>query len=185
MGTHKSTYQGKETGRTSGKIAIGFEFPTKLHVFDEKKGPEPFTLTARYTKTFNRQKGKLLPMLDAWRGEPLTKEMITAFSFDKLIGKPATVTVVHKKKDDGSVMALISTITQLGEGMTCPPAILPTLLYTVDWEPNHEAFKLLPEWMQDECRKCLEWAPTTAAESSHAANEAGPNSEEEGGSNNW
>lgn len=183
LGRHKKTFQGKETGEEVDKLMIGFEFPTKTHTFDDKKGPEPFTLSARYNKTFNREKGKLLPMLDSWRGEPLSKEMLIAFRFDKLIGKEATVTVMHETKPDNSKRAVISNITQLAEGMVCPPPVLPPLLYSVDMGREHPTFALLPEWIQEICNECLNWAPATPSEQSAAHGEPGANAEES--SNTW
>jgi hypothetical protein len=163
LGHHLETYQGKEIGERK-KALLLFEFPTKKHVFDEKKGEEPYTLSIKVTNSLH-EKGKLRPLLESWRGAPYTNESIKKFTIDKLIGKTALANVAHKDKTDGDKFAKIVALTPVPDGMVVPDAILPTLLFSVDWGRNHETFKLLPKWIQEECNKCIEWQPKTESQS--------------------
>lgn len=181
LGHHHEEFQGKDVGDRK-KVRIGFEFPTKKHVFNPDKGEEPFTLSIKLTNSMH-EKGKLRPMMEAWRGKPYNEETLSKFRIDKIIGQPALVTVSHKPRNDGSgSIAKIVTVAPLVEGMICPPAVLPTVLYTVDWGRNHEVFGKLPKWLQEECSQCLEWKPKTGEQESEVANGApeGNTSGEEG-----
>lgn len=177
IGTQTPTFNGKRD-RPRQQIMIGFEFPELLHVFDDKKGKEPFVLTKRYSNTLAGDRNNLKKDLNSWRGRPLndldinggkdeaTGKDIAKFTFDRLLGAPAMITVVHeaKKSDPATIMAKISSISKIpthpvgGQRIVCPPAILPPILYSVDSGPNDPKFKLLPEFIQDDCMKCAEWA---------------------------
>lgn len=175
FGKHPGMHLGKPTGRNVEKLLFGFEFPTKTHIFDEKKGAEPFTLSQRYNKSSNRKKGKLLPMLDAWLGFQIPDDKIATLRYDKMINRPALCTVVHKVKEgtQGQQMAIIGNITAPPEEMTCPPGTLPQIVYSVDFgkdkpfpvfkdgKPTTTLMKFedLPEWIREECNQCLNWAP--------------------------
>lgn len=174
MGHHDESYQGRHIGLRP-KVRFGFELPTKLDVFKENGPQEPYTLSIKFTNSLH-EKGKLLPTLNQWRGKPLTDADIARFTIDKVLGKEAMITVVHKEKADKSKTAVISTITQLMEGVTCPPPIMTPILFTVDWKRDHEAFKTLPEWCQEEISACDEWKPKSPAEAAAeaATADAGP-----------
>lgn len=156
MGTHNETFEGKSLG-PKRKVRIGFEFPTETHVFDEKKGAEPFTMSRKLTNSLH-EKSALSPMLTAWRGRPFTSDEIATFGIDDLLGAPALVSVTHEKKTDGKVIAKISSVTKLVKGMKCPPAVLPTILFSVDQGPNDPTFQSLPEWIREEISECNEWS---------------------------
>jgi hypothetical protein len=172
LGHQPVIFQGK-VQKPRRKVRIGFEFPTLLHVFDEAKGKEPYTLSKAQALSYH-EKASLRPMLNSWRGKPLTEEQLygvfengkkikdPTFSIDKVLGAPAMVSVIHEKKADGSSVAKISSVTQLpaeiaGTPIVCPPAVIKPILFTVDDGPN-EKFKTLPDWIRDECAKCVEWA---------------------------
>lgn len=158
LGTQPVEWQGQKK-EPKQQIRIGFEFPTLLHVFDEAKGKEPFTLSRQFTNTLG-DKGTLKPILNSWRGRPFTEEDIKTFSFDKLLGATALITVVHEQKTDGMVAKIGAVVKAVlnGQPMQCPPAIMKPILYTIDSGPNDPKFKELPEWLRDQCAQCTEWA---------------------------
>lgn len=175
LGHQPNTYMGKPKPPTR-MIRLGFEFPTLLHIFDEARGKEPFTLSRSFTNVLN-DRSNLRKVLNEWRGRPLTEEEITGkrddkgaiieppkFTIDKVLGAPALITVTHKPKSDGQMMALLSSIAKLpveiaGTKINMPPAVLPPILFTVDDGPT-EKFKKLPEWLREEISKCSEWQKT-------------------------
>ncbi len=194
LGTQPIEYQGKKK-EPQQKIRLGFELPFEKHVFKEEKGEEPFTLSRAFTNTL-ADKGTLKPILNAWRGRPLDDidikggerdgKVIKPFSFDRLLGAGALITVVHEPRKDGSMVAKIASIAKLpavmgGHKIELPPAILKPILYSVDDGPDSPAFKELPEWIKEECQQCIEWTqapedngePGSAAPGEAAASAAG------------
>lgn len=161
LGTHPEEFQGESKGDKQ-KIRLGFELPLKKHVFHTEKGEEPFMIGVEYTYSLH-EKAKLRKHLEAWRGKPYTPESLLKFDPTKLIGQPCLITVIHEKKADGNTVAKVTAITQLVEGMQVPPAILPTLIYSVD-EGRNETFKKLPQWIQEKCSQCIEWRPKSPTE---------------------
>lgn len=159
LGMQPTVWQG-QTKESRQLIRIGFELPTEMHVFNEEKGQEPFTLSKRMSNSLG-SKSTMKPFLTGWRGREFAPEEIKTFTFDKLLGAPALLTVIHEKKADGTLTAKIASVAKLppmlaGQKVVCPPAILKPISYTVDAGEN-ETFKLLPKWMQEECRQCEEW----------------------------
>jgi len=198
MGMQPVVYMGKKSNPRQ-KIRIGFEFPDQLHVFDEKKGEEPFTLSRSFTNSLN-EKASLRPVLNSWRGRPLTDEDIAGgvidaktkkpkppFTFKTLLGVPAFITVIHEtRKTDNSKIAKISNIAKLpakigGVDLVCPPAVLPPILYSVDEGPDSPTFKRLPTWIQEECRQCLEWNEAPEDEGQQVASRGGDDGSDDGG----
>jgi hypothetical protein len=173
LGHHMATYQGKEQGLRL-KALLLFEFPTKLHKFDENKGEEPFTLTLRVTNSLS-EKGNLRPILESWTGRQYTPEWEETFQLDKVLGWPAMVQVAHKDKENGDKFAKIITVAQVPDGLVVPPAILKPFAYSVE-EGRNEKFKSLPQWIQEECNKCDEWKPKpqSEVEAASAAPSGGP-----------
>lgn len=170
LGHQLETYQGKEIG-VRKKALFLFEFPTKLHVFEEGKQPEPFTLSIKVTNSLG-EKSKLRPMLEAWTGAQYNPKWEKVFSIDKMLGKEAMAQVSHKEKQDKSKFAKIVAVTQVPEGLVVPPPILKPILYSVDQGRNDPIFKTLKQWIQDECNKCTEWQPSQASAEAETANGA-------------
>lgn len=159
LGMQPNIFQGKEKSPRQ-MIRIGFEFPTEQHVFKEEVGKEPFTLSKRMTNSLGA-KSTMKPFLTGWRGREFSAEEIKTFTFDKLIGAPALITVVHEKKADGGLVAKIQSVSKLppmiaGQKVTCPPAIIKPVIYSVD-SGEDATFNSLSKWIQEECRQCLEW----------------------------
>lgn len=162
LGWHLEEYMGKPKKHPSKKVRIGFETPTQKHVFDEKKGEEPFLVSKKWTNT-DGSRGLFVPMLELWRGRKFTEEEWDKWEISKLIGAPALITIVHKPSTDGTkIYANLANIVKLPQGLECPPAIIKPILFSVDPKINpqgksHPDFALLPEFVQQECMESLEW----------------------------
>lgn len=179
LGHQIETFQGKEIGERK-KALILFEFPTKLHVFEEGKKPEPFTLSIKVTNSLH-EKGKLRPLLEAWTGKQYTPEWEKKFSLDKLLGRPGLAQVSHKDKENGDKFAKIVAVTQVPEGLVVPDQIMPKVLYSID-QGRDAVYDSLPKWIKEECNKCVEWQPkknTAQAEVENGAPDAAGSPEEE------
>lgn len=77
----------------------------------------PFMVMQRYNVTLN-EKAKLRHHLEAWRGRKFTKEELSGFDVEKLVGVNCQIQVVHNLSDDGRTWANVSAVVPLGKGMT-------------------------------------------------------------------
>lgn len=180
LGHQKETFEGKDIGERKKALFL-FEFPTKLHVFEEGKPAEPFTLSIKVTNSLS-EKGKLRPLLESWTGAVYNPSWEKKFSIDKMLGKPGMAQVSHKEKQNKDKFAKIVAVTQVPEGLVVPAAIIPPFLYSIDQGRNDPVFKNLKKWIQEECNKCLEWQPAqnSQAEVAGGAPDAAGSPEEDG-----
>lgn len=84
---------------TKQKFKIAFE----LDLIDKSRNPvQPWVvMTAPMTPSLHEKAG-LTRFLKDWFGRPLTAEETNNFDMDSLIGRPATVVIVHEKSQDGT-----------------------------------------------------------------------------------
>lgn len=167
LGTQPETFQGKP--KPMHKIRIAFELPDQKHTFDEKKGPEPYTLSKKYTASTN-EKGNLRRDLEAWRGRPFSDEEIKLFKIGKLIGVGCLLTVIHKKSQKGSVYATITGIMKPMKDQVIPPAVNAPIVYEIE-EKEGGNFARLPDWIKDEVRNSIEFRGVTPSSGGAAATE--------------
>ena len=84
---------------TKQKFKIAFE----LDILDQSRNPvQPWVvMTAPMTASLHEKAG-LTKFLKDWHGRALTAEETVSLDLDSLIGKPATVVIVHEKSQDGT-----------------------------------------------------------------------------------
>lgn len=154
MGTQPESYMGQS--KESRKVRIGFEIPEQTHIFKDDVGPEPYTVSAKYTN-FLGDRANLRHMLEAWRGKPFTPEELKSFDLKKIVGAPALINVIHKpRKRDNKIFAEINNITQLPKGLPCPPAINQPLIYEIE-DGTKGAWERIPTWIQNDIKKAKEF----------------------------
>jgi len=147
---HLGTVVGFE-GKMQDKVKIGFELPTELKVFDEKKGEQPRVVSGDYTLSFN-EKANLTEIINACDPKALELDdngMMEEFDVESLIGKDLLITINHKPRKDGKGdFAFVAGGTRLPKGMTCPPAINPTIVLSYDkW--NEDVYQKLPDFIKE------------------------------------
>ena len=81
------------------KFKIAFE----LDMIDQSRNPvQPWVvMTAPMTPSLHEKAG-LTKFLKDWHGRALTAEETVSLDLDNLIGRPATVVIVHEKSQDGT-----------------------------------------------------------------------------------
>jgi hypothetical protein len=84
---------------TKQKFKIAFE----LDLLDKTRNPvQPWVvMTAPMTASLHEKAG-LTKFLKDWHGRVLTAEETTSLDLDSLIGRPATVVIVHEQSQDGT-----------------------------------------------------------------------------------
>lgn len=141
----------KDSTRYNNQVMIGFELIGQTVEIDGK--PEPRVLG----RTFNIAKSQnsgLRKFLGSWMGKALTDDEYMGFDTNRLLGKPAMLSVVL---NDTGEYANIDGIMQIPEGMPEPKATIAPYWFDMDDGFDQTAFEKLPEWAQEKIKKSTEW----------------------------
>lgn len=153
LGTHVSEYAGKQTKRE--RVRITWELPTELKKEGEYAG-KPFAIGEEFTLSMSDM-GNLRPMLESWRGKAFTEEEAQSFDITKVLEIPCLLNVIHKTNKDGKkTFAVIQSVSPLPKGMTCPPQVNETFIFTTEDFDGSELSKL-PEFIQKRIMDSLEY----------------------------
>jgi hypothetical protein len=155
MGTH--TDDGAFGVQTNRKIRFSWELPDELHVFDEKKGPQPFSVH-RMVNFVIAPRSNFQKMLESWRGRAFTEEELENFEIKKVLGATCMITVVHTVKT-GATYANVDSVVPLPakwKAIMAAP-VNPPVYYEIEMGKN-AIFQSLPEWLRMQISKCNEWA---------------------------
>lgn len=105
LGTQTITYNGET--KKSRRVIIFFSLPdTRVDVDGESM---PRQISSRYTMSIHA-KATLRTVLETWAGRAMARDEEAGFDFDSLIGRPATLSVAHRPKKDGTMFAFISAV---------------------------------------------------------------------------
>lgn len=162
LGTQKE--DGLYGVKVQPKLMLTWELPEELHTFKEENGPEPFVVTKEYTMSLG-EKASLRAALESWRGKAFTALELEAFDISKLLGAPCLLNVIHKAGKDGQLRARVGGITPMPKGMKCPEPKIALIKYEIE-EGKGDAFKKLPEWVQNKIAACENWKAKPAASES-------------------
>lgn len=155
IGTVKETI--KNEVEFKHKVRIGWELPLETHVFDEKRGPEPFVVEKEYTLSMG-EKSNLRRDLKSWRGQDFTDKEAEAFDITVLLGVPCMINIGHKatQKDPSKFYEEILGITPLPKGTACPAPVNPKMVFELS-NFNQALFDSLPEFIKDKIRSSQEY----------------------------
>lgn len=160
LGTHDDEYQGRQ--KKTHKVRITWELPTETRVFKEEKGEQPFSISKEFTLSM-AEKANLRAFLTSWRGKPFSADEASAFDITKLLGVPCQISIIHEtgKKDPSRMYERISAISPLMKGVTCPPQVNETFVFSLEqFDPN--VFTALPDWLKDKIRESDEYKAMSA-----------------------
>jgi hypothetical protein len=153
IGTIPEEYKGEK--KEINKIRLTFELPTETKVFKEENGEQPYVVSKEFTLSLH-EKASLRKFLESWRGKGFTEEEAARFDVSKLLGKPCMLNIIHKVKQDGNVRADISSVSPIPKGLSCPPPVLPQLIFSVN-AFSQETFEQLPEFLREKIRSSREY----------------------------
>ncbi|MEN6569038.1 MAG: hypothetical protein ABFC18_03395 [Rikenellaceae bacterium] len=155
IGTIKEKFQDQE--KTLQKVMIRWELPTEKTVFDPVKGEEPFSVSKKYTLSMH-EKSTLRKDLESWRGRGFTEAEAQKFDITKLLGVPCNLNIIHKPSqlNPGRTMTIISSISPLMKGQTCPDQINPTKVLSYD-NFNWDLFNSLSDYTKDLIKSSVEF----------------------------
>lgn len=142
------------------KLYLGFETSGTTHIFDEKKGPEPFMIQVEFAffmVSSGQKKTKLRTFIESWRGRPFGSDQeASQFDFEKLLGQPALLTISHERKADGSLKSVIAGICQPMAGQLVPKAHNPLVLYEIAHGEGGK-FTMLPPFLRKKIQESEEF----------------------------
>ena len=169
IGEQPCTFNGKTSYKE--QLLIVIEFPSETIEIDGEVKPRQ--LSRAITRTTG-DRGTFKQMVSAWFVKNFTNDELIEFDTDKLLKKPCMVTV---KLSENGQYPNIDSIVQYPDGIPAPTT--ETVPYTFDMDNwDDEAFKKLPEWIQEKIKKSTQYqtshAPTTTIEVKAVGEEACP-----------
>jgi hypothetical protein len=133
-------------------LYLRFEIPAE-RVEWEKDGTKhegPAVIYEKFTASMNK-KANLRLSLEAWYGTSFTDEQAAKVDISKVLGRPATLSVVHNKSGD-KTYANVASIGPLPKGM---PAVKPENDLVL-FENNGRGFDKLPKFLQKKVEEQVE-----------------------------
>jgi len=131
--------------RAQPKVYLSFVLPTT-----ERADGAPFSLGRTYTLSLN-DKAALTPAVKAMLGA-VPDELE---SCEVLLGKTCLVTVEHRERSDGRVVADIAAVAPLPKGMEVPEVVIDPVYYDFH-ENDQKVYNRLPEWLRERIEKALD-----------------------------
>lgn len=155
LGTQETEYEG--VVKYQRKLKFFFELP-EFQITYEKDGVEvtaPQVINIEFTNS-GSPKGKLKPAMEAWVGKPIEQIDFIA----DCVGRPASLSIVHKVSKKGSTYANIASITALSPKLIAmlAPQHNKDMHFDIDVDEfDSDNFKNLYKWVQEDIMKSEEY----------------------------
>ena len=134
------------------QVMIGFEIDERDPATDNKR----FMVFGYYTLTLG-EKANLRKLLVGMRGKDYDND--EEVDVAAIVGKPATLNVVHKEKQGGGTRAIIDSAGRLMKGMEPLTPEGGTICVSLDADAFDEAeFEKLSDRMKERLQETPEWA---------------------------
>jgi len=139
------------------KVMLTWELPEELAVFNEGKGPEPYSVSKTYTLSMH-EKSTLRKDLESWRGKGFTELEAAKFDITKLLGVPCLLTITHQpgKQDPNKTYVTVSSISRLMKGQQCPNPVNPSRTLSFD-NFDWKVFETLSEYTKERIKQSDEF----------------------------
>lgn len=149
------THVDKTFGKRKRLGWIFWELPNATTTNRSTGEVQPVFVGKRYNLSHN-EKAILRVDLESWFGRHFDDAQLDAaggFDLERLVGRPALLNIVHSA--DGKY-ANVMAVMPPPQGMTCPPAIMPPVVF--GFEPySAEVFASLSSGMQEFIKGSEEW----------------------------
>lgn len=142
--------------KTLNKVRITWELPGEMRVFQEDKGEQPLVISKEYTLSMH-EKATLRRDLESWRGRSFTDEQAKSFDITKLLGVPCMLNIIHKTTKSGNTVAVISNISSIPKGFTCPAQINPNYEWNFEEYFDEIALDAFPDFIKDKIKSSAEY----------------------------
>jgi len=139
LGTHTTEWNGEVKQRN--QLLLMFDFPTETIEIQGKEMPR--CLSIKLTKS-QHENSKFRQHIISWRGRDFTQDELDDFHMSKLLGVPATVSVIRKEVN-GKKYANISTIAKAIKGIDVKPTR--KIYFDMSVSETYGAIEELPDWV--------------------------------------
>jgi hypothetical protein len=156
LGTQKQEFNGNT--KEFAMISVSYELVDTMHAFDPEKPKEkkPFTVHQDYTYVLS-PKSKLQKMIESMLNIKIKpKDEIDVYN--KLLGKPCQVQVIHKESKDGTkTYANVENVFAPNPKAKVKELFNETCILDLD-DFDKEIFLALPPFMQEKIKKSPEFS---------------------------
>lgn len=143
LGMQESTYNNERKWKR--KVRFTFELPNCLMTEGDFEG-QPFTVSQNFNFSFH-ENAALTKAIEGWFGKKVTAEIAKTLDISKFLGRECTATIVHNE-NAGNIYANIASLGPVMQGMTCPPAVNPLVLYSIE-DSTQAELEALPDWLRN------------------------------------
>lgn len=147
IGTQHGEYKGEPTRRN--QVIVTWELPDELISIDNEMKP---VIASRFYTNSLGEKANLRHDLESWRGRTFTKEELTRFDLESILGKPCLLTIVGGEGDKTKV----ANVSGLPKNVVCPDQVNKSFTFWLD-EYTEEKFEALSEGVQKLIKKSEEY----------------------------
>jgi len=155
LGTTESTYQGVTHHRH--QCLVMWELPDELMKPNEAGDELPFIVSKFYTLSLH-EKAKLRHDLISWRGRDFTPEELKRFPMKNILGAACLVSVVHEKKTNGDMKAVVTAVAKVPKKTVVPDQVNPAVYFSMEPDEfDRDVFDSLSEGLQNLIAESDEW----------------------------
>ena len=106
---------------TKRKLRIVWAIDKRMKSPDRKTLGKPYIVGKHYTWSLHK-KSTLRSDLENWAGKKFKESVLVKDGYDveRLLGKPAFLSITHNTKDDGTTYANVTALMPLPDGMHAP-----------------------------------------------------------------
>jgi hypothetical protein len=157
IGTHSSQW-GKKTIRNR-QVVLTWEIPSQRIDVEDKQNPGqtknlPRAASRSYTSSLD-PKSNLRKHLVSWRTQDFTPEEEKGFDLRDLLGVPCLLNIIHKKKQDGTIKAVVDNVMHLRTKKKFTTEN-PLVYYDIE-ENGTEIPSNIPKWIVEQIMSSEEW----------------------------
>jgi len=177
------TQPGSNGNKPKNTIVLLFELPEQAPLeYTEDDGSvtrKPRVVSKWYNLSFN-ENADLRKHLEGLRGRPFTNQELVFFTLDKALGSTGNLSVIHKKKQDGTMKSEVSGLFSKNPGQIIKGTI-PKQVFSVDQLENAAELKScgIPEWVAKFVEKSDEYITLLSAPVQHSKTFPDENSDTE------
>jgi len=153
LGHQEVTWQGQT--KLQPKIRLTWELPNETKTFEGVE--KPLVIGGQYTNSMGSL-ARLRPIIEGMLGVQLRDEEAANFDMDsykELLGKPCSLTVMHKIGADGKTYANVATVAPLMKGVKVPKQFNENVIYEIGTSSD-EVLQKLPEFIRKQIAKADE-----------------------------
>jgi hypothetical protein len=158
LGTAEDEIMGEK--KRLNKVRVTWELPSETRVYDAEQGPKPMVISKEYTLSMH-EKANLRRDIESWTGKSLNDAQAADYDITSLLGKPCMINVIKRTNPRGDEYVVISSITSLPKGLSCPDAVNRRFEWNFEDCYDERALEVFPDFIKDRIKKSEEYIELT------------------------